>query len=113
MADFLRCRRNTSAVQTDAPAHPRCPYAVLGLDSRAMAGCPGYAPEPVEVGAERTVGSGLSCRHLRSQRAPAREGAWVSACTNPVLGAANGDAPIQLRATAYSIRGAMRRVLET
>lgn len=86
---------------------------MLGLNSRAMEACPGFAPDPVDVGAERIVGTGISCLHLRAQRSPGRAGAWVSACTHPVLGAANGGTPIQLRATAYSIRGAMRRVLDT
>ncbi len=53
-----------------------------------MEGCPGYAPEPVLIGAERIVGSGLSCRHLRPQADPRRCGAYVSACTHPLLGAA-------------------------
>lgn len=99
-------------MQTAAPAHPRCPYAVLGVDAEAMEGCPGFAPEPVPVGADHIVGTGLSCRHLRSQHSPGRAGAYVSACTHPVLGAPDGGT-IQLRATAYSTRGALRRVLET
>jgi hypothetical protein len=74
--------------------HPRCPFAIRGVDSAEMAACRGYAPEVVPVGAERIVGSGHSCRHLRPQRDPARRGAFVSACTHPVLGArvtANGS----------------------
>lgn len=69
-----------------AAVRPRCPYAALGIDSAEMAACSGFAPETVEVGAEHVVGRGRSCRHLRAQRDPAREGAFVSACTHPVLG---------------------------
>jgi hypothetical protein len=86
---------------------------VLGVDSTAMEGCPGFAPEPVAIGAERIVGTGLSCRHLRAQRSPARSGAWVSACTHPVLGVPDGAPEIQLRATAYSTGGRLRSVLDT
>lgn len=80
-----------------------------------MEACPGFFPEHVPVGADRIVGRGLSCRHLTSQPSPGRPGAYVSACTHPVLGDAGGypGATVQLRATAYSIRGALRSVLET
>jgi hypothetical protein len=53
-----------------------------------MEGCPGYAPELVLIGAERIVGSGHSCRHLRAQPDLRRRGAYVSACTHPLIGAA-------------------------
>jgi hypothetical protein len=64
---------------------------VRGIDSAEMEGCPGYAPEPVLIGAERIVGSGYSCRHMRAQPDPRRRGAYVSACTHPLIGVpANG-----------------------
>ena len=70
-------------------AWARCPFAARGIDSPEMAACPGYDPEVVPVGAERIVGSGHSCRHLRPQRDPTR-GGFVSACTHPVLGTSGG-----------------------
>jgi len=100
-------------VETPA-AHPRCPYAVQGVDSTAMEGCPGFAPELVPVGAERIVGAGLSCRHLRAQRAPWRRGAYISACTHPVLGAPPPEPrQSQPETTRYSTRGPLRSVLDT
>ena len=81
-----------------AAARPRCPYAVLGIDSAEMAACPGYDPEVVLVGAERIVARGRSCRHLRAQPDPARQGAFISGCTHPVLGAS-------VAATEVSPRG--------
>jgi hypothetical protein len=94
-------------------AHPRCPYAVHGVDSEAMEGCPGFAPEIVPVGAERIVGAGLSCQHLRAQRVPWRRGAYISACTHPVLGAPPEPRPGQPGTARYSTRGALRSVLDT
>ena len=79
-----------------AAAGPRCPFGVRGLDSAEMAACLGYDPEMVRVGAERIVGGGRSCGHLRAQRNLARRGAYISACTHPVLGtsiAADGVRP--------------------
>jgi hypothetical protein len=103
----------TPSVEMPA-AHPRCPYAVHGIDSSAMEGCPGYAPEPVLVGAERIVGAGLSCRYLRAQRAPRRRGAFISACTHPVLGAPLEPRPDQPGGTTrYSTSGALRSVFDT
>ncbi|HEY0411428.1 MAG TPA: hypothetical protein VGE42_14300 [Candidatus Dormibacteraeota bacterium] len=79
-------------------ARPRCPYAVRGVDSRAMEGCPGFAPELVLIGAERIVGSGHSCRHLRAQPDLRRRGAYVSACTHPLVGVPeNGNGVRQAR----------------
>jgi hypothetical protein len=66
--------------------HPHCPFSGRGVDSPEMRTCPGYEPEAVPVGAERIVGCGESCRHLRGQRRPGRRGGYVSACTHPVLG---------------------------
>lgn len=83
-------------METPAPL-ARCPFAVRGVDSPEMADCPGFSAEVVLVGADRIVGTGLSCRHLRAQRDPRRPRAFVSACTHPSLGprlasAQNGSA---------------------
>jgi hypothetical protein len=78
-----------------------------------MAACPGYAPEVVEVGAERIVGSGLSCRHLRPQRDPRRPGAFISACTHPDPGVSGIRLLGQSVATTYSNGARLRRVLDT
>jgi hypothetical protein len=78
-----------------------------------MEGCPGYAPELVLIGAERIVGSGHSCRHLRAQPDLRRRGAYVSACTHPLIGVpenGNGGQPGTMR---YSTAGAPRSVLDT
>jgi hypothetical protein len=58
---------------------------VHGLDASQMARCPGYAPEVTVVGADRVVGHGLSCAHLRAQRDPRRAGAYIPACMHPTL----------------------------
>jgi hypothetical protein len=50
-----------------------------------MASCPGYSPEVTAVGADRIVGHGLSCAHLRAQRDPRRRGGFVPGCTHPTL----------------------------
>lgn len=90
--------------------HPRCPYAVRGLDSAGMAACPGYEPEVVPVGADHIVGSGRSCFHLRAQPSPARSGGYVNACTHPILGASDGDSSgaedgvLDLRGVAQGVR---------
>ena len=79
-----------------------------------MEGCPGFAPELVPVGAERIVGAGLSCGHLRAQRAPWRRGAYISACTHPVLGVPPPEPRrSQPDTTRYSTCGALRNVLDT
>jgi hypothetical protein len=93
--------------------HPRCPYALRGVDSVEMAGCPGYTPEVVPVGAERIVGVGLSCRHLRAQRDPRRKGAFISACTHPVVGVSGQRPPGQPGTMRYSTSGALRSVFDT
>jgi hypothetical protein len=58
-----------------------------------MQACPGYEPEVVPIGAERIVGCGNSCRHLGSQRDPARRGGYISACTHPLLGVPAAPSP--------------------
>ena len=83
----MSCRPGggTGSAAPPPASHPRCPFSVHGLDDPEMAGCPGYSPQLTAVGADRIVGHGLSCAHLRAQRDPRRAGAFVPACMHPTL----------------------------
>lgn len=65
--------------------HPLCPFGVRGVDSFAMAACPGYLPEDTPIGLGSVVRRGVSCHHLASQsnRRGRFTAAWVSACLHP------------------------------
>ncbi len=61
---------------------PRCPFAVLGLDSDQMAACPGFDGEVIDfvsIGMAQNVG-GLSCLHLSSAQSSR---GFVGACHHP------------------------------
>ncbi len=74
------------------PPLPRCPFARLGLDAIASAGCIGFSPQKVSFphGPGESLDAGISCRHIRIAQAQERH--WP-VCSHP-------DAPLPRPAEA-------------